>query len=1175
MVEVKDFEFFPNDITINVGDTIDFIWTGVIPHSVTSDEPAGSTSFNSGVQAEGYQFQLIITSEGFHPYYCIPHGAPNNVGMAGTITAITDCNEGLVLSNISFINSGGSSSGFSIFVDGNLQNPEPITYSGMGYEEISLSLSGDGISHSLKVEDAIFNNCMNQIEYIAPDCSSNNCELQITNHSLSPCTESEVNIELTFTSINSGSSYNIYLDGNLYNDTPISYSSDSSNIASILLSGNGTNRNIVIVDSNDFSCTDTIDIEVPQCGDPCLISNFKIKTVPGLQRVEIRDFEFFPKEVEIMLGDTLRFNWVGSVEHTTTSDITSGVNHWDTGLLGQGATYDLVITEPGLHPYYCIPHGGPGGIGMAGTISVKDSCDGEFWATELTFDVQNGSILGYYVYIDGVQIGHVPCEYENNNGSNTKSINIPGDGNLHTVTVQDIETDFCASSAIEQSPICGAGCSIKELQANLSSNIVHIVEVRDFDFSPREIDVKVGETVRFKWVGTIPHTTTSDAIEGTDAWDSDLLGFGETYDVIITTPGVHPYYCIPHGGPGGIGMSGIINATPECVNGMVDLEVLFESTNGSEEGYNLFINGIQYNEELIQYQDPRGQNKITLQIPGDGENHVLTIQDFMNPICASSKLFQSTSCGTSCKFSDLQIDYSTKSVVEVEVRDFEFFPKNIIVERGDTLRFFWTGVIPHTVTSDSTSGEVVFNSNLLETGATYDLVINHEGIHPYYCIPHGSPGGIGMSGTIEVVSPCADEFLNTTALFIAENGGTVFNATLDGNSIQGSPFNYLQGGQQSFDLNIPGDGMEHILVVSDAQNSECNLNKQFTAPDCDDPCFDLISDFEYEKTTNPKVVQFFEKAIGGASSWEWDFADGNLSTERNPMHSYEEGGSYNVCLSVTNAENQCIKTYCNKVNIGGYQCEGDFDYLVDGLIVHYTNTSLVSDSNTVYNWDFGDNSQISNETSPSYEYPTPGLYNVCLSIENDSCFQTICQEIDLTNVCTSFNADFDFTIDETNSLEIHFQDKSEGKVDNWLWGFGDGITSNDQNPSHAFSEKGIFNICLLVQDTINKCNSSLCKSVSIGTTAILDNTFDIFRLKIYPNPALKNTNHWLIDGINNETGLDELEYQIIDINGRIVTRNKVTNSGRISIPNKLKQPGLYILRIFGKRQIYQGTLVLQ
>lgn len=51
----------------------------------------------------------------------------------------------------------------------------------------------------------------------------------------------------------------------------------------------------------------------------------------------------------------------------------------------------------------------------------------------------------------------------------------------------------------------------------------------------------------------------------------------------------------------------------------------------------------------------------------------------------------------------------------------------------------------------------------------------------------------------------------------------------------------------------------------------------------------------------------------GATSYVWDFGDGNSSTDENPTHTYATGGVYNVCLTVTDF---CgTDTYCEDITI--------------------------------------------------------------------------------------------------------------------------------------------------------------------------------------------------------------------------------------------------------------------
>ena len=48
----------------------------------------------------------------------------------------------------------------------------------------------------------------------------------------------------------------------------------------------------------------------------------------------------------------------------------------------------------------------------------------------------------------------------------------------------------------------------------------------------------------------------------------------------------------------------------------------------------------------------------------------------------------------------------------------------------------------------------------------------------------------------------------------------------------------------------------------------------------------------------------FDGAAAGGVAWEWDFGDGTTSTLMNPVHTYTEGGTYTVTLTVTYADGE-------------------------------------------------------------------------------------------------------------------------------------------------------------------------------------------------------------------------------------------------------------------------------
>jgi plastocyanin len=78
--------------------------------------------------------------------------------------------------------------------------------------------------------------------------------------------------------------------------------------------------------------------------------------------VDIRDFAFSPRTVEIRVGDTVRWTNRDSVAHTATARNGS----FDTGLLADGESGSVRFTTAGTYRYVCTPH-----PDMTGTVVVR------------------------------------------------------------------------------------------------------------------------------------------------------------------------------------------------------------------------------------------------------------------------------------------------------------------------------------------------------------------------------------------------------------------------------------------------------------------------------------------------------------------------------------------------------------------------------------------------------------------------------------------------------------------------------------------------------------------------------------------------------------------------------------------------------------------------------------
>ncbi|MBN8679566.1 MAG: T9SS type A sorting domain-containing protein [Chitinophagales bacterium] len=61
-------------------------------------------------------------------------------------------------------------------------------------------------------------------------------------------------------------------------------------------------------------------------------------------------------------------------------------------------------------------------------------------------------------------------------------------------------------------------------------------------------------------------------------------------------------------------------------------------------------------------------------------------------------------------------------------------------------------------------------------------------------------------------------------------------------------------------------------------------------------------------------VTFTDYSYHEPTSWHWTFGDGQTSQDTNPVHTYAQGGVYEVCLVVSNA--YAADTFCRQVQVG-------------------------------------------------------------------------------------------------------------------------------------------------------------------------------------------------------------------------------------------------------------------
>lgn len=217
---------------------------------------------------------------------------------------------------------------------------------------------------------------------------------------------------------------------------------------------------------------------------------------------------------------------------------------------------------------------------------------------------------------------------------------------------------------------------------------------------------------------------------------------------------------------------------------------------------------------------------------------------------------------------------------------------------------------------------------------------------------------------------------------------------------------------------------------------------------------------------------------GGNTYWYWNFGDGNTSTAQNPVHTYSASGQYSVTLIVGNSYG-CYDTTSMLVDVNN---PVNADYLFNNVCLgsptSFTNTSSINQGAiTSSQWNFG-NGATSNQNNPVYTYTAAGSYSVMLvATSNKGCTDSVIKIVDVYPVpSVSFTAN---NVCLGNAINfVSNASVSNGNIVTYQWNFGNGQTSNQQNPVYQYSSVGNYNVSLSVISN-NNCINSYSTLVSV------------------------------------------------------------------------------------------------
>lgn len=253
----------------------------------------------------------------------------------------------------------------------------------------------------------------------------------------------------------------------------------------------------------------------------------------------------------------------------------------------------------------------------------------------------------------------------------------------------------------------------------------------------------------------------------------------------------------------------------------------------------------------------------------------------------------------------------------------------------------------------------------------------------------------------------------------------------------------------------------------------------------------------------PFTVNFTSASTQGTCpivTCQWNFGDGNTSTNCTATNTYPTVGTFSPTLIVTDA---CGCTDFVSLNnfirvqaapVAGFTFGGTLTACTPPIVVNFNNTS--TGNNLAYNWSFGDPASGAANTStavnPNHTYTVSGIYPVNLTVTDvvAGCTSTFSDNVNVFIGSSSLS----FTASDTSiclgeSVNFTSSIPAGAVANNLSWDFGDTNTSTATNTSHTYATAGAF-VVRLTGD-VNGCPASFTRNILVATAPTASPTSNI------------------------------------------------------------------------------------
>jgi ELWxxDGT repeat protein len=300
-------------------------------------------------------------------------------------------------------------------------------------------------------------------------------------------------------------------------------------------------------------------------------------------------------------------------------------------------------------------------------------------------------------------------------------------------------------------------------------------------------------------------------------------------------------------------------------------------------------------------------------------------------------------------------------------------------------------------------------------------------------------------------------------------------------------------------------------------------------------------------------IQLF--GVGGTPGYSYRLSSGQSQTSNSFVVS--KGGAYlvqiidsNNCIATDTVNiNEPAQLVVNVANVTNENCEFEGNGSIELNATGGTNPFEYSLNNVNYS----SNNTIGNLTNGNYVVYIKDANN-CISLNNATVASDTLLPVALFS---QFRAG--------NTVSFINQSTNQNKV--W-WNFGDGETSNTDNPVHLYKNSAIYSVTLAAN---NGCGGdTLIKTIDVNSTGIDQEIFNN-SMSIYPNPAVNNTTI----SIDPQMLGNGISLKVINGLGQLVLfENNMASGNKINLNLTDLANGIYYVELSGDKQTFTKNLII-